>query len=1038
MFGTTRTVAVRYRADVDGYMAGMRRMQSATSDFGKRAQSTAKSQSQEWGQVSTAMLAAGAALTVGLGMMVKRAADFEQGMSRVGAVTDASASQMKALSTAALEAGEDTIFSATEAAAAQEELAKAGVSTADILGGALKGSLDLAAAGGLDLASAAEIAAQSMNLFNLEGEDVTHIADVLTAAANKSAAGVDDLGQALQQGGTVAAATGLTLEETVGTLSAFADSGMKGSDAGTSLKTMLQRLNPTSDEAARTMKSLGISAYDAQGNFVGMEALAGQLQTSMAGLTNEQRNAAMATIFGSDAVRAANILYKEGAAGIAEYVSAVDDQGAAQRMAARMTDNLKGDLEELSGALETAFIKTGSGGTEGLRSIVQGVEGIVSAYNNLPPAAQSAAFNIAAVTAAALLLGGGAMKAVTAVGEFRGALTALGVTSATTAKAMAVLKGAFALVAVGYAVTELKRYTQAGELADVTTRDMSDGLRDLAAGSHEASGGLADMFRQHDQGVSALFRSEEGFVSAGEAVERFGFLANEATRTDFEGRVARWMEGTGAFDESVQTLDQSLAEMVATGDRAAAQDAFAKIMEGVDPGKVDEVKGKFVLFQEALDNTGPAAGAVREALSDVDKAIDSNSDGWVTATEEAEAAADALKQVQTALEMLGGGFRAEQAASRAVTDSLKEMHAVVKEGEGGWSTLSAAMDKSAADALSYAAAQAEMGRGSETIAAGLQRAREQVIQAGMDAGKSRAFMEDYADAIGLIPSEAKTMVEAAGVTESTANVLALDDSIMLLNGKTVTVKEEGASPSEGRVRKMDGAIFGLRGKTVKVEEIGATPSGDRVVRLDGKIYALRGKTVDVTAQVRGGAALANLQRQINSMSGRSINVNTYYNEYRRTVDMGTWKARAMGGIDGIQPMAEGGMRPTVAPGIYGTTKQGILMAEDTRSKWESYIPERPDLRPRAEAILAETARRFGKQVIPMASGGIHAARTYVAPSQSVTVQAPAQAAGATVARLHPDDAALLAAVAGRPVQVQIGQDRFYSAMVRAAQHMEGR
>lgn len=114
------------------------------------------------------------------------------------------------------------------------------------------------------------------------------------------------------------------------------------------------------------------------------------------------------------------------------------------------------------------------------------------------------------------------------------------------------------------------------------------------------------------------------------------------------------------------------------------------------------------------------------------------------------------------------------------------------------------------------------------------------------------------------------------------------------------------------------------------------------------------------------------------MSGRNIDVNTYYREYRQTVDMGTYKARAAGGIDGIDPMAIGGMRApgSVAPGLYGTSKRGILMAEDTRSRWEAYIPERPDLRPRAEAILEETARRFGKAVVPleqitaMASGGI--------------------------------------------------------------------
>ncbi|WP_346007156.1 phage tail tape measure protein [Janibacter terrae] len=971
------------QVDASPAVAGFKQGETAVEGYSKALNEMFDKldQRKHWDNLANNALVAGGALAIGLGATVKVAADFEQAMDRVGAIADATSTEMSALSDAALQAGEDTVFSATEAAQAQEELAKAGVSTADILGGALTGSLDLAAAGGLDLASSAEIAATSMNLFGLEGEDVTHIADVLTASANKSAAGVDDLGLALSQGGTVAAATGLTLEETAATLSAFADSGMKGSDAGTSLKTMLQRLSAPSGEAAKLMDELGVSAYDTAGQFVGMDTLAGQLKGSLEKLTPAQRNQALTTMFGSDAVRAANILYKEGAEGIADYVSAVDDQGAAARMASRMTDNLKGDVEELGGALETAFIKTGSGATDGLRSLVQGVEGVVGAYNDLPPSVQSAVFNVGAFSAAALLAGGATIKAVGYAKDFDESLRAVGFSADTTKGRMAQLAKVAAVPMLAYAVVELRDYTQAGELADVTTRDLTTGLRDLASGSEEAAGGVADMFREHDQGVSALFRSEEQFVSTGEAMERFGFLANEATRTDLEGTVARWMEGTGAFDESVQSLDQSLANLVNTGDRAAAQKAFEQLMSDVDPDKVDEVRSKFVLFQEALDNTGPAAGAVREALSGVDEGLDSNKDGWITTTEEIEAHEKALKDVQNQLEMLGGGFRAEQAAIRSSKDAYKEMRDVLKDG-GGWTEMSAAMDDYAGKALSVASAQAAQGRGSETIAAGISKAREAVIQAGVDADYSREYMEDYADSIGLIPSEAKTMVEAVGVTESTANIMAMDQQIMLLSGKTVSVKQAGAMEAKGKVLELDGSILGLDGKTVKVTEIGSTPSGDRVVQLGKKIWVLKGKDVDITADTsQATSAIDGLNRMIAQMNGREINIDTRHRTFYEThgIPMGVQRSRWAGGIDGIEPMAAGGMRPggSVRPGIYPTSTRGILMAEDTRSKWESYIPERPDLRGRAEMILAETARRFGKAVVPlteMAAGGIRSYR----------------------------------------------------------------
>ncbi|MEO6467503.1 MAG: phage tail tape measure protein, partial [Acidimicrobiia bacterium] len=264
-------------------------------------------------KLGTGAMIGGGLLVAGFGLAVGAAAQFDKAMSGVGAVSDASAAQMGRLRQAALDAGKATVFSASEAATAEAELAKAGVSTADILGGALRGSLDLAAAGQLELGEAATIAAQAMNVFKLEGSDVGHVADVLAAGANKSAADVSQLGQALQQGGLLARQTGLSLEDTVGALAAFADNALIGSDAGTSLKSMLQRLTPQSKEAKDLMQELGISAYDAAGQFIGLDKFAGNLKSSLKNLTPEQRNSALATIFGSDAVRAANILYDEGA-----------------------------------------------------------------------------------------------------------------------------------------------------------------------------------------------------------------------------------------------------------------------------------------------------------------------------------------------------------------------------------------------------------------------------------------------------------------------------------------------------------------------------------------------------------------------------------------------------------------------------------------------------------------------------------------------------------------------------------------------------
>ena len=146
---------------------------------------------------------------------------------------------------------------------------------------------------------------------------------------------------------------GISIEQTTGALALFASNGLVGAEAGTALKSMLNQLRSPSKEAATTMEELGISAYDAQGNFVGLESLAGQLRTAMSGLSQEQRDAAMSTIFGSYAINAATMLYQGGAEAVAEWTAAVNDQGYAAETAAARMDNLKGDLEELGGSVQT-------------------------------------------------------------------------------------------------------------------------------------------------------------------------------------------------------------------------------------------------------------------------------------------------------------------------------------------------------------------------------------------------------------------------------------------------------------------------------------------------------------------------------------------------------------------------------------------------------------------------------------------------------------------------------------------------------------
>lgn len=405
-----------------------------TTAMGNAAQTTDK--------VGKSLIGIGLAAGAASLMAVKKFADFDQQMSAVEAATHATTDSMNQLRDAAMEAGARTSFSAVEAAQGIEELAKAGVSTADILAGGLNGALDLAAAGSLGVGEAAEIAATALTQFKLEGREIPHVADLLAAGAGKAQGSVQDMGMALKQSGLVAAQYGLSIEETTAGLASFASAGLVGSDAGTSFKSMLQRLTPVSAEASSLMAELGFSAFDAQGNFIGLEGVADELQTSLVGMTDEQRNATMATLFGSDAVRAAAVLYDQGASGIENWTDKVNDQGYAAETSRRRLNNLNGDLEALSESFETAMIKTGSAGDSAARSTVQWATGVVNAYGEWEQSSQSLVLTTGVLTAGVGLAGGAMLLLIPRIAATRAAMSALGLTTGATGVALSALSAA--------------------------------------------------------------------------------------------------------------------------------------------------------------------------------------------------------------------------------------------------------------------------------------------------------------------------------------------------------------------------------------------------------------------------------------------------------------------------------------------------------------------------------------------------------------------------------------------------------------------
>lgn len=350
---------------------------------------------------------------------VKKAMDFESEMSTIQALTGASNAQMKQMQDLAIKMGAKTKYSAMEAAQGIEELLKAGLTPAQVKAGGLQNALNLATAGGLELGDAAEIMSTALNSFKDEGLKAADAANILAGTANASATDVMDLKFSLSQVASVAAGVRMSFKDTNAALGLLANKGLKGSDAGTSLKTMLMNLSPSTKSAADMMDSLGLATkntsaaynwlvdrgikpaskstdsieaalqrlakiqagagasaskvkkeyqelaknsgfassafYDQNGKLKPLTKIAGLLHDRLKNLTDEQRQYALKTMFGTDAIRAANILYKEGANGVKNFTKQMTNVTALE-VAKKKMDNASGAVEQFNGAMETLQI----------------------------------------------------------------------------------------------------------------------------------------------------------------------------------------------------------------------------------------------------------------------------------------------------------------------------------------------------------------------------------------------------------------------------------------------------------------------------------------------------------------------------------------------------------------------------------------------------------------------------------------------------------------------------------------------------------
>ena len=287
------------------------------------------------------------------------AGGFDQQMARVNAIADEVGVSYADLRKRAIDLGASTAFSAKEAAAGMENMASAGFNTKEIYD-SMAGVLALAAVSGGDVALAAENSASALRGFGLEASQAGHVADVFAQAAAKTNAEVADMGEAMKYIAPVAHAMGISLEETAAAVGILSDSGIKGSQAGTSLRGALSRLAKPTDAMRETMDALGLSFYDSNGNMKSLADQVGMLKTAFKGLTPEQQQNALVTLYGQESLSGMLALISAGPEKLRELTKSFEQSGgAADKMAQQMQNNLPSKIEQMFGALESVAIRIG-------------------------------------------------------------------------------------------------------------------------------------------------------------------------------------------------------------------------------------------------------------------------------------------------------------------------------------------------------------------------------------------------------------------------------------------------------------------------------------------------------------------------------------------------------------------------------------------------------------------------------------------------------------------------------------------------------
>lgn len=569
-------------------------------------------------RMATSARAIGAVIAGAIGReAIVAAGDFEATLIRVKDAAGATAAEMKKLEAAARAMGRSGLgVSAREAAEGMEILAKNGVSAKDILGGALQATATLSRAMGVEMSRAADLATDAMAIFGAKASDLPKIADQIAGAGVASKFTFEDLRQALANAGGVAKLVGMDFRDLNAGIASTAAMFASGADAGTSFKTFVMNLSPTSKEAQREIERLGFEFFDAQGKVKPLTEVAEELRKGLAGLSEQSKVMSLKTIFGDDAIRTAAALAEQGAAGVEKFHQTIGRVSAVDHATNRMK-GYEGAVKNLKASWEDFLLTAAQSGpldlaTSAVRGVTEAVGYLSKNFQDIWPWAEKLAAVLAVI---------GATRGITAVmSAVRSARDArveavtqaqIGLTSANVDRAGAVSRVDKAEARFNAAAGGVGRAWNGSEAAQAkAAREMATARKEYAAALGGETAALARVRAATDSVTAAQAR-----MSLSTRVAQGAMAGLNGVMSFFGGPIGLAITAVGLGVAYLATRSDSAADAMGRLDSAVSGAERALSEAERISGDLEQAKADLVEASKRLSEAVATEGDVARATA---------------------------------------------------------------------------------------------------------------------------------------------------------------------------------------------------------------------------------------------------------------------------------------------------------------------------------------------------------------------------------------------------------------------------------------